>query len=509
MPSGLTHNSGQGQVGVVGAGPGGLAAALLLAARGLDVTVFEAQPEVGGRSSRLRLNGYTFDRGATFFTMPYVLDEIFSAADRRLEEFGRLVRLDPMYRLVIAHGDDDVVLDATQDDAEMTRRIAEISPRDGERFERYLARSRESLMNCEGLFREPAPGRLGLARSAGLGGVGLGAIGSRTIRDQLAKEFEHPAVRRALAPEALLPGASDDEIPALLGVLPFAAHEYGLWHPIGGCNALVRALAESLLEAGGRIETSAPVESIEIEAGEVKGLQLGGRLAGESFSCEHAVINADAAWAIEHLIPEQHRPQPTTDSLDTWRDSRSACVLCFGVEGEVDLPHHVIRVGRDAGSPDAEHPLGEDPSFWVCNPSVNDPTLAPPGHSAVRVTVPVPNTSAPLEWSAVEGEIRESALEHLRRVLGIDLRGRVRESSIITPADWEAARNRRGSTHGLAHTRDQLFRRRPGPRIEGVDGAWLVGAGTHPGASLPMVFRSAQIAAGMVMDSHTTPEPRA
>ena len=115
----MDHNA---NIAVVGAGPGGLAAAVLLAAKGVGVTVYEAQDQIGGRTSRIDLDGYAFDRGPTFFLMPHVLQEIFQAAGRDLHEEVRLVPLDPMYRLVIGQENGpDTTIDTTQDLAEMAR----------------------------------------------------------------------------------------------------------------------------------------------------------------------------------------------------------------------------------------------------------------------------------------------------------------------------------------------------------------------------------------------------
>lgn len=497
-----------GQVGIVGAGPGGLASAILLAARGVDVTIFEAQPEIGGRTSRIHKDDYSFDRGPTFFLMPYVLDEIFAAAGRRLEEFVRLVRLDPMYRLVIGQqGAEDVVIDATQDLDEMARRISQVSKADGERFGSFVRHNRAKLNAAEPILRRPIRSMFDLVRPDAMKAAPL-INPHMTVQQLNSKYFKHPAVQLAVGFQSKYLGMSPFECPSLFTILPFIEYEYGVWHPIGGCNALMQAMVELFLDLGGRIETSAPVSGLKLRGRQLTGLHLGGRLDGATFNCDHAVINADATWALKNLIPESLRGSETDAAIDKKKYSCSTYMLYLGVEGEVDLPHHTIRtapaytdnladISRGNGSLGA---LTEDPSFYVCNPSRTDPTLAPQGHSAVYVLLPTPNTRAPIDWKEQAGPTRERVLSRIHDVLGVDLRDRIRSEVQITPDDWNAGNINFGATFNLAHSLDQMLHRRPQHKVPHVDGAWLVGGGTHPGSGLPVIFLSSQITSGLLLD---------
>lgn len=506
MTSGLQKPSGQ--VAVVGAGPGGLAAALLLAARGVDVTVFESQPEIGGRSSRIHQGEYSFDRGPTFFLMPYVLDEIFGAAGRRLEEFVRLVRLDPMYRLVVGQeGGEDVVIDATQDLDEMARRIGRVSPADGENFHKFVRHNRAKLTAAEPILRRPIKSVFDLVRPDAMRAAPL-INPHMTVQQLNSRYFKHPAVQLAVGFQSKYLGMSPFECPSLFTILPFIEYEYGVWHPIGGCNALMHAMAELFLDLGGRIETGAPVESLELEGRKVTGLHLGGRLDGSTFHCDHAVINADATWALKNLVPEQFRGNQSDIAIDKKKYSCSTYMLYLGVEGEVDLPHHTIRtapgytqnlddISRANG---ADGSLTDDPSFYVCNASVTDPTLAPAGHSSVYLLLPTPNTRANIDWKEHAAPTRERLLDRVHDVLGVELKGRIREEVQITPADWQSANINFGATFNLAHSLDQMLHKRPQHKVPHLDGAWLVGGGTHPGSGLPVIFLSSQITTGMLLD---------
>ncbi|MFG0286290.1 MAG: phytoene desaturase family protein [Phycisphaerales bacterium JB039] len=509
-----SHSSGR--VAVVGAGPGGLAAAVLLAGRGLDVTIYERQPVIGGRTSRIQQDGFSFDLGPTFFLMPHVLDEIFSAVGRRLADYVDLRRLDPMYRLVIGQpGGQDITIDATQDVEQMRQRLGSVHGPDGAAFGRFIADNRRKLDRMEPILRRPIRSPLDLVRPDAVRALSSLKLG-QSVDDLNGRYFEHPAVRLAVGFQSKYLGMSPYECPSLFTILPFIEYEYGVWHPIGGCSALMRALADVLVELGGRIETDTPVERLRFDGDRIAGVELGGRRDGAFEPCDQLVINADATWAIKKFFPESMRRGDTDAGLDGKRYSCSTYMLYLGVDGAVDLPHHTIRtapdyrgnledIGRAGG---AGGSLSEDPSFYICNPSPIDPSLAPPGASSLYILVPTPNTRAPIDWQAERDAMRHRILGRISEVLGVDLAGRIRTEHSVTPADWAAMNINHGATFNLAHSLDQMLHRRPQHKLPYVRNGWLVGGGTHPGSGLPVIFLSAQITAGMMLRSQSPPAPR-
>ncbi len=498
------------RVAVVGAGPGGLATAVLLASRGVSVTVYEAQERIGGRTQRLTAGDYHFDMGPTFFLMPHVLQEVFGAAGRKLEDYVDLHRLDPMYRLVVGgqaeHGG-EVTIDTTQDLEQMRERIAAIHPADGEAFGRFIADNRAKLNASEPILRRPIRSVLDLIRWDAI--KALPHIRPmRSVQQLNNAYFEHPAVRLAVGFQSKYLGMSPYECPSLFTILPFIEYEYGVWHPVGGCNALMSALARLLGELGGTIETATPVESLSFSGRQVTGATLGGRGGGRHASFDRVVVNADATWALKRFFPESMRGRQTDAAIDKQKYSCSTYMLYLGIEGKVDLPHHTIRIapgyeqnladiGRDHGRGGS---LTEDPSFYVCNPSALDPTLAPEGHSALYVLLPTPNTHSGIDWEAQADTLRARVLDRMKQVLGLDLTGRIREEIAIRPDDWRAMNINHGATFNLAHSLDQMLHRRPLHRVPHAKGAYMVGGGTHPGSGLPVIFLSAQMVAAMVVD---------
>jgi phytoene desaturase len=504
VPQGAPGVGGRSRsVAVVGAGPGGLASAMLLAAAGFRVTVYEAQDRVGGRTRRIELGDYRFDCGPTFFMMPYVLEEIFAATGRKLSDYAQLKRLDPMYRLLIGQPQGDpLVIDTTQDIARMAKRLSEVHPNDGPAFERFIRDNRRKLEAMTPVLRNPIRGLSDLVNADGLR-AGLALRPWQSLYDHLKGYFRHDGVRLAMSFQSKYLGMSPFECPELFSILPFIEYEYGIWHPIGGCNALVRAMADAVEEMGGEVRCGAPVERIAFEGRRACGVVVD----GTEHRHDHVVVNADAAWALKNLVPDAMRPRALKDAtLDSRRYSCSTFMMYLGMEGAVDLPHHTIYTSRsyvENLKDIAERgTLSNDPSTYVCNPSRIDPTLAPAGHSALYVLVPTPNDKpgdCTVDWHWAKGELRERTLCQLEQVFGLkDIRRRIRAERLVTPADWKSERIANGATFNLAHNIGQMLHRRPHHRLQGFDNLWMVGGGTHPGSGLPVIFLSSEITTRLI-----------
>ncbi len=495
--------SGQPTAAIIGAGPGGLAAAMLLASSGVRVTLFEAQPVVGGRTSPVTAGPYRFDRGPTFFLMPYVLEEIFAAAGRRLQDHAELHRLDPMYRLILGReGQKPITLDTTQDIAEMARRIGAINPRDGQAFKRFINDNRRKLHAMESILRSPMRSPADLLNFDAMKCAPM-LNPHLSVHGLLSKYFEDPLVRLSVCFQAKYLGMSPFECPSLFTILPFIEYEYGVWHPIGGCHALMRAMAEVAMDLGVTIRTGAPVEEILFDGVRAVGV----RVHGAEHRFDKVVVNADATWAIKNLVPQSVRANAgatyDTSVIDSRRYSCSTYMLYLGVDGEIDLPHHTIYVSeqyrRNLQDISIDGRLSDEPSVYICNPSRIDPTLAPPGKSSLYVLVPTPNCTAAIDWTVDAPRLRQKTFEQMRKVFGItDIEQRIEQEVQITPDDWRSANINFGATFNLAHNLGQMLYRRPQNKLKGFEDLFLVGGGTHPGSGLPTIFLSAQISSRMI-----------
>ena len=484
---------------IIGAGPGGLATALLLAKAGADVTILEKQPRVGGRTSVIESDGYRFDLGPTFFLYPQILQEIFQEVGRDLFKEVPMTRLDPQYRLTFGAGGE---LNATSDLERMVTEIARLSPADGPQFRKFMAYNRVKLEKFAPCLQVPFPGWTSLL-SARLLAVVPFLKPWKSLHAELAGFFRDPRLQLAFTFQSKYLGMSPFQCPSLFSILSFLEYEHGIWHPTGGCNSITRNLARVAQELGVKIELNTAVEEILFTGRRVTGV----RTAQGEQRADAVVLNADFANAMSKLVPDRRRQRWSDAKLAKKSYSCSTFMLYLGVEGRFDqLAHHNIYVARDyrrnLDEIERQHVLSEDPSFYVENPVRTDATMAPTGHSALYVLLPVTHQHPNVDWGRERARFRGLALRQLTKIgLPADLESRIRFERVVTPADWESKLDiYRGATFNLAHNFSQMLNLRPQNRFEEFDGIYLVGGGTHPGSGLPVIFESARISARLLLE---------
>ncbi len=482
---------------VIGAGPGGLATSMLLAASGARVKVVERLPVVGGRTSSIEASGYRFDLGPTFFLYPRVLEEIFAASGFNLRDEVPMVRLDPQYRIQFGSGGR---LDATADVDRMQEQIRRIAPEDAGGFERFLAENRTKLHLMEPCLESPFLG-WGSVLQARMLKLLPWIRPHQSVESYLKKFFKDERVRLAFCFQSKYLGMSPFRCPSLFSILSFLEYEYGVWHPLGGCSAVTAAMARLAQKMGVEILLNDPVQEILFAGRKAVGV----RTDSGVHRADAVVVNADFARAMERLVPDHLRRRWTDRKLAKKKYSCSTFMMYLGVEGEYDLPHHTIHIARDyAGNlKDIEerHVLSEEPSFYVQNACVTDRSLAPKGHSTLYVLSPVTHQHENVDWGREKERFRARIMREIAKAGYGDVEKRIRYERVITPADWDQRYEiYRGATFNLSHGLDQMLHLRPRNRFEDLDGMYLVGGGTHPGSGLPVIFESARISSRLLLE---------
>ncbi len=486
------------RVVVIGAGPGGLASAMLLAKGGAEVTVLEKQPRVGGRTSAIESGGYRFDLGPTFFLYPQILQEIFQSVGRDLYQEVPMTKLDPQYRILFGAGGE---LNATPDMDRMVAEIARLSPQDAEGFRRFMDYNRVKLEKFAPCLQMPYPGWKSLL-SLRLLSVLPFLKPWKSLHSELAGYFKDPRLQLAFTFQAKYLGMSPFQCPSLFSILSFLEYEHGIWHPTGGCSAISENMARVARELGVKIQLNTAVEEILFEGRRAVGV----RTAQGEQRADAVMLNADFANAITKLVPDRLRRRWSDAKVAKKDFSCSTFMLYLGVEGKFDhLAHHNIYVTKDyrqnLNDIEHRHVLSEDPSFYVANPVLTDPTMAPPGHSALYVLLPVTHQHANVDWKKETKRYWDLALRQLAKLGIVDIEKRIRFERVITPADWESKLDiYRGATFNLAHNFAQMLNLRPQNRFEEFSRMYLVGGGTHPGSGLPVIFESARISSKLLLE---------
>jgi phytoene desaturase len=486
------------RVAIIGAGPGGLAAAMLLARSGVQVTVVEKRSHAGGRTSTMEQGGFRFDVGPTFFLYPRVLKEIFEACGYDLDTEVPMHRLDPQYRLVFGAGGE---LLATPNVEQMERAIARISPEDAKRFHGFLSRNRLKLENFLPFLESPFESWRDLMQPKMLKLLPLLKPWA-SLDSDLKLHFKDERIRLGFSFQSKYLGMSPFRCPSLFSILSFLEYEHGVFHPIGGCGAVTAAMARIAKEMGVEILLDEPVDEILME----RGRAIGVRTPKRRLQADSVIVNADFAAAMQHMVPDRHRKRWTNRRIAGKRFSCSTFMMYLGIDGRFDdVSHHTIFLSKNyrQNLRDIEelHHLSEDPSFYVQNACVTDPTLAPEGQSTLYVLLPVTHESAMVDWRIETAQYRKMALRQLERIGLHDLEPRIRTEKIMTPPGWRDEFGLyRGATFSMAHSLNQMLHLRPHNRFEDVGSMYLVGGGTHPGSGLPVIFESARITSRLLLE---------
>jgi phytoene desaturase len=485
------------RVAIIGAGPGGLATAMLLGTKGYDVTIYEKQPYVGGRTSEIRLGEYKFDMGPTFLNMLYIVEEIFELSGRKLKDYVELHDLNPMYELIFH----DKKLKMTRNTKEMIRQIRETFPGNEVGYEKYLVDTKRKLEKLAPVLQAPMNRFTDMLKPNVLRAVGELEIGSSLV-DTLSKFYKDEELQLAFTFQSKYLGMSPWESPGAFSILSYIEHAYGVYHIKGGINKLTEAMATVARELGVKIRVNNGVQKIVTEGRNITELRLEN---GETIKADEYVINGDfghiMTTAVEPGVLKKYSPT----KLAKKPLSCSTFMLYLGVNKQFDLAHHTIWFAKDYKKNVEEITksklLSDDPSIYIQNAIVTDSTVAPEGKSTLYVLVPVPNNTSNIDWESITPKFREMILKMVSEKLGIeDITPFIEVEKVISPAQWEQEIGvYKGATFNLGHQLTQMLAFRPRNKFEELNQCWLVGGGTHPGSGLPIILESARITANGIL----------
>jgi phytoene desaturase len=488
----------------VGAGLGGLSAALRLAGAGRRVTVVERAREPGGRAGVVRAGGYRFDTGPTVLTMPELLEDALGCVGERLADRLDLVRLDPAYRAHYADGSTLDVRPGVEATAAEIERLC--GAREAAGFRRFAAYARELYrLEMRAFIDRNLDSPLDLVRPALARLVALGGL--RRLAPVVGRFLADDRTRRMLSFQSMYAGLSPYDALAVYAVIAYMDVVAGVWFPRGGMHAVPRALAAAAAANGVEFRYGVEVTAVQTRGDRATAVLTDG---GERIAADVVVLNADLPVAYRDLLPADVRPR----RLDRLRYSPSCFLLLAGSTASYSgVAHHNVHFGEawrevftdliDRGR------LMADPSLLVTNPTRTDPALAPPGRQSYYVLAPTPNLDAPLDWGQLRPRYRDEVVATLERRGYPGFGSAVEVERVTTPLDWERQGMAHGAPFAAAHTFFQTGPFRPGNLAPGLANVVFTGSSTQPGVGVPMVLVSGRLAAERITGRDRTYRSRA
>ncbi|WP_426444839.1 phytoene desaturase [Siccibacter colletis] len=487
---------------VIGAGFGGLALAIRLQAAGVQTTLLESRDKPGGRAYVYQDQGFTFDAGPTVITDPSAIEELFTLAGKRLDDYVELMPVTPFYRLCWEDGE---VFDYANDQAALEQQIARLNPDDVAGYHRFLDYSRAVF--AEGYLKLGAVPFLSFKDMLRAGPQLARLQAWRSVYDKVSAFVQDEHLRQAFSFHSLLVGGNPFSTSSIYTLIHALEREWGVWFPRGGTGALVQGMVRLFVDLGGTLELNARVERLETADNRVTAVHLAD---GRRLDAGAVASNGDVVNTYAKLLGHHPRGKAKAAALKRKRMSNSLFVLYFGLNHHhQQLAHHTVCFGpRYKELIDeiftADH-LSEDFSLYLHAPCVTDPSLAPPGCASYYVLAPVPHLgNAPLDWRVEGPRLRERIFDYLEQRYMPGLRSQLVTHRMFTPDDFHDTLDAwQGSAFSLEPILTQSAWFRPHNRDSRIANLYLVGAGTHPGAGVPGVIGSAKATARLMLKDLT------
>jgi phytoene desaturase len=480
---------------IIGAGMGGLAAAMRLQHMGFQVTVLEKQARPGGRSNVLQENGFRADMGPTILVMKQTFEDTYRAVGLDINQRIRFVRLDPNYR-VYFH--DNTHIDLYNSMAKLSAEVERVEPGATERLFRFIgAGAAKFELGMD--FVDRNYDRITDLANPVAGLRLLQTASYQNLYGQVARFFKTDKLRKAFTFHSMFLGLSPFDARAMYSLITYADLVEGMYFPMGGIYAIIEDMVRVATDLGVKIRTNTPVAEIVVRGGRAVGVRL---VTGAEVPADIVVSNADLPYTYRKLIAPEHRRDYPDRRLDRMAYACSGYILYLGIDKVYPyLRHQALFFSEDyRANLDAifrTRTLPKDPSFHLNAPSLTDPSLAPPGHTLLYVLAPMPNLQGDVNWDEAAPVVREKLLAQLERLVDPAIRRHIVWERAYRPGDWQADINAvHGTAFGsLAHGFFQSSYFRPHNQAHDIAGLYFVGQGTYPGIGMPMVHISARLLA--------------
>ncbi len=484
------------QVSVIGGGLGGLSAAIRLAASGFQVSLYEQNPQLGGKMNELTCQGFRFDTGPSLLTMPFVIDELFRKVGLDRRDYLNFMPIAPICRYF---WEDGQILDASGDPEKMQAEIARFSEADARQYPAFLEYSKTIYDLTADIFLNNPIHELSVVADR----QNLKTLRQihridpfRTVHNGIRRFFKHPRIVQVFDRYATYNGSNPYKAPATLNIIPHVEYQLGSYYIDGGMYELVRALEKLAEMFNVEVYTGTTVEKILHRNGQVSGL-----IANEkTISADYVVCNADVVAANTDLIDGFPK---TRRRLNRLEPSLSGVVFLWGIRSSQEqLAHHNIFFSenylQEFQQIFDDQMIPPDPTVYVAVTSKANPEHAPAGMENWFVLINAPYTNSRQDWLK-EMDMARKHIQAKLKSCGLDIADDIVCERAYSPADFQRLYgSNRGSIYGISSNSKMTAFRRPANRSRDIDGLYYVGGSTHPGGGIPLVLLSGKISADMI-----------
>jgi phytoene desaturase len=483
---------------IIGAGIGGICAAIHLASHEMQVTVIEKNPHPGGRCDWIEREGHHFDTGPTLMVMHPIYAAEFKTMGTPMEHLLDLKRVDPTYRLVF---DDGSQLSLTSDMNSLRDQLESIQPGAFRGFQEYHKEGRrhyqvgmEKLVNRD--FRR-------FTDFFSLSNIPVLFQVKPLVKHyaHMSVYFDNPRLKAAFSFQDVYMGLSPFDAPATFSLMPYTELEHGVWYPKGGIYSIVEALMVLARQAGVEFAFDTTVERINVNRARATGLELE---HNQHITPDIILANADLPYVYNDLLPKD----ASAERISRMQYSCSVISFFWGVDKPYDTlgPHTLFladdyRQNFESIIQDLDLPA--NPCLYIHAPARLDPSMAPPGEDTLIAIVPVGHLSenGEQDWENLTDKARKHVFRRLATLGITDLDTHIKFETSLTPLSWRKRYNLvNGSTHGLSHKLTQLAYFRPANRHAHYRNLYFVGASTHPGTGIPTAMISGRLVAKRILD---------
>lgn len=489
---------------IVGAGVGGLSAAIRLARSGWRVSVYERNSYVGGKMGELVEGGFRWDTGPSVITMRPVLEDLFTAAGHRLEEYLDLVLIEPLTRYFFSDG---LCINLANNLSQTLEQIAHLEARDVDGYLSFLAYSARLYRLTAPVFTFGPPPALESLRKISPRDLPRVALqGMVSMQNAISRHVSSPQMKQLLGRFATYVGSSPFECPAMLSVIAHVELNEGIWYPRGGIYSIAQAMEKLGRELGIEFHMNSDVKAIAHRNNERRYYATGIVLqSGESKPADVVITDIDSTTVYEKMLPSSNVFQARWKRLEKLEKSSSGFILLLGVEGQhPELAHHNVFFSEDYRREFFqifhENKPPDDPTIYVAITSKTDAEHAPIGCENWFVLVNAPADNGYFKMPGNKAAYKDLVLDRLASK-GVDVRMKLRIIKAFTPSDLEDVTGaRRGSLYGISYNDKLAPFRRPSNRCPEMKNLYFVGGTTHPGGGVPMVMLSAKVVSDMICE---------